>query len=75
MASLVAMMLGLGYTISVTVAFPVSAPIRDAAGSFDAVLWVFAVVPACAQFLVLLALPRFAVRRRAGSSSVAGAER
>ena len=59
--ALVAMMLGLGYTISALSPFLLGA-IRDATGSFDAVLW----VAACflvAQFLAIVAL----VRVRAGA--------
>ena len=54
--ALVAMMLGLGYTISAAAPFLLGA-IRDATGSFDAVLWV-AVGFLIAQFFALLALVR-----------------
>jgi CP family cyanate transporter-like MFS transporter len=54
--ALVAMMLGLGYTIGSTSPFFLGA-IRDATGSFDAVLWV-AVAFLVAQFFVMLALVR-----------------
>jgi CP family cyanate transporter-like MFS transporter len=54
--ALVAMMLGLGYTIAATSPFLLGA-IRDATGSFDAVLWV-AVGFLGALFTFVLALPR-----------------
>ena len=54
--ALVAMMLGLGYTIGATAPFVLGA-VRDATGSFDAVLWLAAGFLA-AQFFVLLALTR-----------------
>ncbi len=54
--ALVAMMLGLGYTIAATSPFLLGA-IRDATGSFDAVLWVAAGF-LMAQFFALLALVR-----------------
>ena len=54
--ALVAMMLGLGYTIAATSPFLLGA-IRDATGSFDAVLWVAAGF-LFAQFFALLALVR-----------------
>jgi len=47
--ALVAMMLGLGYTIAAISPFVLGA-VRDVTGSFDAVLWV------CAAFLALLAV-------------------
>jgi cyanate permease len=50
------MMLGLGYTISATSPFILGA-VRDATGSFDAVLWVAAGF-LVAQFFALLALVR-----------------
>jgi cyanate permease len=52
--ALVAMMLGLGYTIAATSPFLLGA-IRDATGSFDAVLWVAASF-LMAQFFAILAL-------------------
>ncbi len=54
--ALVAMMLGLGYTIGATAPFLLGA-VRDATGSFDAVLWMAAAF-LTAQFFVLLALTR-----------------
>ncbi len=54
--ALVAMMLGLGYTIAAASPFLLGA-IRDATGSFDAVLWVAAGF-LMAQFFALLALVR-----------------
>ena len=54
--ALVAMMLGLGYTIAATSPFILGA-IRDVTGSFDAVLWVAAAF-LMAQFFALLALTR-----------------
>jgi len=60
--ALVAMMLGLGYTIGSTSPFFLGA-IRDTTGSFDAVLWV-AVAFLVAQFFVMLALVR--LRDRSG---------
>ena len=54
--ALVAMMLGLGYTIAALSPFLLGA-IRDATGSFDAVLWVAAGFLA-AQFFAILALTR-----------------
>ena len=54
--ALVAMMLGLGYTIAAVSPFLLGA-IRDTTGSFDAVLWV-AVAFLLAQFVALLALVR-----------------
>ena len=54
--ALVAMMLGLGYTIGATAPFVLGA-VRDATGSFDAVLWLAAGFLA-AQFFVLLLLTR-----------------
>jgi MFS transporter, CP family, cyanate transporter len=60
--ALVAMMLGLGYTIAALAPFLLGA-IRDATGSFSAVLWVV-VVFLCAQFLAILALPRSRFVRR-----------
>ena len=54
--ALVAMMLGLGYTIAALSPFLLGA-IRDATGSFDAVLWVAAGLLA-AQFFAILALTR-----------------
>jgi CP family cyanate transporter-like MFS transporter len=63
--ALVAMMLGLGYTIGATAPFLLGA-VRDATGSFDAVLWMAAAFLA-AQFFVLLALTR-----RHPSRAVAG---
>ena len=54
--ALVAMMLGLGYTIAATSPFILGA-IRDATGSFDAVLWVAAGF-LMAQFFAILALVR-----------------
>ena len=54
--ALVAMMLGLGYTIAATSPFVLGA-IRDATGSFDAVLWVAAGF-LVAQFFALLTLVR-----------------
>ena len=59
-AALVAMMLGLGYSVAAVSPFVLGA-VRDATGSFDAVLWV------CVVLLVLLtvlttALPRPAAR-------------
>ena len=54
--ALVAMMLGLGYTIGATSPFVLGA-VRDATGSFDAVLWLAAGF-LTAQFFVLLALTR-----------------
>ena len=56
--ALVAMMLGLGYTIGATSPFLLGA-IRDVTGSFDAVLWVSAAF-LVAQFFALLALVRAA---------------
>ena len=50
------MMLGLGYTIAAASPFLLGA-IRDATGSFDAVLWVAAGL-LTAQFFALLALVR-----------------
>ena len=55
--ALVAMMLGLGYTIGATAPFVLGA-VRDATGSFDAVLW----VAAC--FLVLAVLRSAPATRR-----------
>jgi len=49
-------MLGLGYTIGAAAPFVLGA-VRDATGSFDAVLWL-AVGFLAAQFVVLLALTR-----------------
>jgi CP family cyanate transporter-like MFS transporter len=54
--ALVAMMLGLGYTIGATSPFLLGA-VRDATGSFDAVLWLAAAF-LVAQFLAILALTR-----------------
>jgi CP family cyanate transporter-like MFS transporter len=54
--ALVAMMLGLGYTIGATAPFVLGA-VRDATGSFDSVLWLAAGVLA-AQFFALFALTR-----------------
>ncbi len=54
--ALVAMMLGLGYTIAAASPFLLGA-IRDATGSFDAVLWVAAGF-LMAEFFALLALVR-----------------
>jgi MFS transporter, CP family, cyanate transporter len=54
--ALVAMMLGLGYTIGATSPFVLGA-VRDATGSFNAVLWMAAAF-LVAQFFVLLALTR-----------------
>ena len=54
--ALVAMMLGLGYTIGATAPFLLGA-VRDATGSFDAVLWLAAGF-LMAQFFALLALTR-----------------
>ena len=54
--ALVAMMLGLGYTIGAAAPFYLGA-VRDATGSFNAVLWLAAAFLA-AQFFVLLALTR-----------------
>lgn len=54
--ALVAMMLGLGYTIGATSPFILGA-VRDATGSFNAVLWLAAGLLG-AQFFVLLALTR-----------------
>jgi len=54
--ALVAMMLGLGYTIGATAPFLLGA-VRDATGSFNAVLWVAAGFLG-AQFFVLLILTR-----------------
>ncbi len=54
--ALVAMMLGLGYTISAASPFLLGA-VRDATGSFNSVLWLAAAFLA-AQFFVLLALTR-----------------
>jgi CP family cyanate transporter-like MFS transporter len=54
--ALVAMMLGLGYTIGATSPFVLGA-VRDATGSFNAVLWLAAGF-LTAQFFVLLALTR-----------------
>jgi CP family cyanate transporter-like MFS transporter len=54
--ALIAMMLGLGYTIAATSPFLLGA-IRDATGSFDAVLWVAAGF-LVAQFFVILTLVR-----------------
>ena len=54
--ALVAMMLGLGYTIGATAPFLLGA-VRDATGSFDSVLWLAAGFLA-AQFFALLALTR-----------------
>jgi MFS transporter, CP family, cyanate transporter len=54
--ALVAMMLGLGYTIGATAPFVLGA-VRDATGSFDAVLWLAAGFLA-AQFFALLLLTR-----------------
>ena len=54
--ALVAMMLGLGYTIGATSPFVLGA-VRDATGSFNAVLWLAAGF-LMAQFFVLLALTR-----------------
>ena len=54
--ALVAMMLGLGYTIAAASPFLLGA-IRDVTGSFDAVLWVAAAFLA-AQFFALVALVR-----------------
>jgi CP family cyanate transporter-like MFS transporter len=57
--ALVAMMLGLGYTIGAISPFVLGA-VRDATGSFDAVLWV------CAGFLgALVVLVRLLPRRQA----------
>jgi CP family cyanate transporter-like MFS transporter len=60
--ALVAMMLGLGYTISATSPFVLGA-IRDATGSFDAVLWV-AVGFLVAQLFAILALVRLHPRTK-----------
>jgi MFS transporter, CP family, cyanate transporter len=60
---LVAMMLGLGYTIAAISPF-VLGGVRDATGSFDAVLWV-TVGFLCALVVAVLALPR---SRFAGAS-------
>ncbi len=54
--ALVAMMLGLGYTIAAASPFLLGA-IRDATGSFDAVLWAAAGF-LMAQFFALFALVR-----------------
>jgi len=54
--ALVAMMLGLGYTIGAIAPFLLGA-VRDATGSFDAVLWLAAGFLAV-QFFLLLALTR-----------------
>jgi len=54
--ALVAMMLGLGYTIAATSPFLLGA-IRDATGSFDAVLWV-ATAFLVGQFVAIFALVR-----------------
>jgi MFS transporter, CP family, cyanate transporter len=54
--ALVAMMLGLGYTIGATAPFVLGA-VRDATGSFNAVLWVAAGF-LTAQFFALLILTR-----------------
>ena len=54
--ALVAMMLGLGYTIGATAPFLLGA-VRDATGSFDAVLWMAAAF-LMAQFFALFALTR-----------------
>jgi CP family cyanate transporter-like MFS transporter len=54
--ALVAMMLGLGYTIGATAPFILGA-VRDATGSFNAVLWVAAGF-LTAQFFALLILTR-----------------
>jgi CP family cyanate transporter-like MFS transporter len=54
--ALVAMMLGLGYTIGATSPFILGA-VRDATGSFNAVLWLAAAF-LTAQFFALLALTR-----------------
>ena len=57
--ALVAMMLGLGYTIGAISPFVLGA-VRDVTGSFDAVLWV------CAGFLgALVVLVRLLPRRQA----------
>ena len=60
--ALVAMMLGLGYTIGATAPFLLGA-VRDATGSFNAVLWL-ATGFLVAQFFALLALTRRHPRRR-----------
>ena len=60
--ALVAMMLGLGYTIGAAAPFYLGA-VRDATGSFNAVLW-FAAALLAGQFFVLLALTRRHPSRR-----------
>ena len=60
--ALVAMMLGLGYTIGAAAPFYLGA-VRDATGSFNAVLWLAAAF-LTAQFFVLLALTRRHPSRR-----------
>ena len=50
------MMLGIGYTLAALAPFLLGA-IRDATGSFDAVLW------ACAGFLAMLVLATTALPR------------
>lgn len=59
--ALVAMMLGLGYTIAGIAPFVLGA-IRDATGSFDVVLWVTAGL-LCLQVFVIALLPRSQFRR------------
>lgn len=54
--ALVAMMLGVGYTLAATSPFLLGA-IRDVTGSFDAVLWV-TVAFLCCLFLAVARLPR-----------------
>ena len=56
------MMLGLGYTIGAAAPFYLGA-VRDATGSFNAVLWLAAAFLA-GQFFVLLALTRRHPSRR-----------
>ena len=65
--ALVAMMLGVGYTIAAAAPFLLGA-IRDATGSFDAVLWVVAGF-IIAQFFFLLSLSRSHPRLRPQASS------
>jgi MFS transporter, CP family, cyanate transporter len=67
--ALVAMMLGLGYTIGAAAPFYLGA-VRDATGSFNAVLWLAAAF-LMAQFFVLLALTRRHPSRRSQRPSAA----
>ncbi|MGL6277951.1 MAG: CynX/NimT family MFS transporter, partial [Gaiella sp.] len=62
--ALIAMMLGFGYTLAALAPLTLGA-IRDATGSFSAVLW------ACAGFLAVLALAAIALPRPARGASAA----